>query len=81
MASYESAYDKSITDFLTQAHNRAFFDDYLLDTVRQSRKYGEIFSVGVTEYADTDDSVSLVKRADNALLLAKQRGKNRVEFL
>lgn len=171
MSSYESVYDKSITDALTNTHNRAFFDDYLDDTITQYRKYGESFciaildidnfksfndtyghpvgdlvlqktcqaiqdairktdvlsrfggeeftivlksasiqearavaekvrrrvhdnaiaydgedlrisiSIGVAECSATDDSASLVKRADNALLLAKQRGKNRVESL
>lgn len=169
--SYESVYDKSITDFLTKVRNRAFFDDYLHDMIRQSRKYSEKFSVvmldidnfksfndtyghlvgdlvlqktcqkiqesirktdilsrfggeeftiickatslhdtlviaekvrsgvdsniisnegkdlhitvsiGVTGFSGEDDSNSLIKRVDNALLLAKERGKNRVEYL
>jgi diguanylate cyclase (GGDEF)-like protein len=49
MNSYESAYDKSITDALTQVRNRAFFDDYLRDTTEHSRKYGEIFSVAILD--------------------------------
>lgn len=171
ISSYESAYDRSITDFLTNTHNRAFFDDYLRDTIKQSKKYGEIFSiamldidnfksfndsyghpvgdlvlrktcqaisdsirktdilsrfggeeftiilkaaskkealaiaekirscveknavsheggelrvtisVGVTEFSKTDEAGGLIKRVDDALLLAKQRGKNRVECL
>ncbi len=171
MSSYEAVYDKSITDFLTQTRNRAFFDDYLHDTIIQSKKYNEKFcvimldidnfktfndqyghpvgdlvlqntcktiqevirktdilsrfggeeftvickgssiecalaiaekiragvdsntilhegrelhitvSVGVTEFTGSDNSASLVKRVDDALLLAKQNGKNRVESL
>jgi diguanylate cyclase (GGDEF)-like protein len=169
MRSYESAYDRSITDPLTQARNRAFFDEYLRDTADQARKYGEIFSVaildidgfkvfndtyghpvgdlvlktttktiqetirktdilcrfggeeftlifkatcledalvitekiraaveksvlehegkklsitislGVTEFSIRDDAAAIVARADQALLKAKQSGKNRVE--
>lgn len=169
MNSYESAYDKSITDALTQVRNRAFFDEYLRDTTEHSQKYGESFSVaildiddfkkfndtyghpvgdlvlkattkaiqdtirktdilcrfggeeftlifkatglvnamiitekiraaversvleyegkklsitislGVTEFQSRDSATALVVRADQALLLAKQSGKNRVE--
>ncbi len=49
MSSYESAYDKSITDSLTQVRNRSFFDEYLRDTVEQSRKYGETFSLAILD--------------------------------
>lgn len=167
--SYESAYDKSITDSLTQARNRAFFDEYLRDTTEHSRKYDETFSLaildidnfkafndtyghpvgdlvlkettktiqetirktdilcrfggeeftlifnatcladalviaekirstveknalvhegkklfitislGVTEFQKRDDDAALVQRADQALLRAKQSGKNRVK--
>ncbi len=49
MSSYESVYDKSITDPLTQARNRAFFDEYLRDTLEQARKYGETFSVVILD--------------------------------
>lgn len=171
MTNYEAVYDKSITDFLTQVRNRAFFDDYLQDTIIQSKKYGEKFcvvmldidnfksfndkyghqvgdlvlqktcrtiqdvirktdilsrfggeeftvickassikdgliiaekiragvdgsaithehqelhitiSVGVTEFSRGDNSENLIKRVDDALLKAKQRGKNRIESL
>ncbi len=171
MSNYEAVYDKSITDFLTQARNRAFFDDYLHDTIIQSKKYGEKFcivmldidnfktfndkyghpvgdlvlqktcrtiqdiirktdilsrfggeeftvickaasiedgliiaekiragvdgntvihegkelhltvSVGVTEFSGRDNVSTLTKRVDDALLKAKQNGKNRVEYL
>lgn len=169
MISYESAYDKSITDPLTHVRNRAFFDEYLRDTAEQANKYGETFSVaildidnfkafndtyghpvgdlvlktttrtiqetirktdilcrfggeeftlifktirledalvitekiraaveksslehegrklsitisiGLTEFQSRDDPTALVKRADQALLRAKERGKNRIE--
>ncbi|MDR0777701.1 MAG: GGDEF domain-containing protein, partial [Azonexus sp.] len=36
------------------------------------------FSAGVTEFADTDDQASAMKRADGAMYQAKQAGKNRV---
>ncbi len=49
MVSYESAYDKSITDPLTHVRNRAFFDEYLRDTTEQARKYGETFSVAILD--------------------------------
>jgi diguanylate cyclase (GGDEF)-like protein len=49
MSSYESAYDKSITDPLTQVRNRAFFDEYLRDTAEQARTYGEKFSVAILD--------------------------------
>ncbi len=49
MTSYESVYDRSITDGLTQARNRAFFDEYLRDTIEQARKYGETFSVAILD--------------------------------
>lgn len=49
MNSYESAYDKSITDSLTQVRNRAFFDEYLRDTAEHSSKYGETFSVAILD--------------------------------
>lgn len=49
MSSYDSVYDKSITDALTQARNRAFFDEYLRDTVEHARKYGETFSVAILD--------------------------------
>lgn len=49
MSSYESAYDKSITDPLTQTRNRAFFDEYLRDTSEQARKYGETFCVAILD--------------------------------
>lgn len=49
MNSYDSAYNKSITDALTQVRNRAFFDEYLRDTVEQARKYGETFSVAILD--------------------------------
>ncbi len=49
MVSYESVYDRSITDGLTQARNRAFFDEYLRDTIEQARKYGETFSVAILD--------------------------------
>lgn len=38
-------------------------------------------SFGVTEFVARDDSNSLLKRVDDALYLAKQRGRNRVETL
>lgn len=47
MNSYESAYDKSITDALTHARNRAFFDEYLRDSTEQAHKYAETFSVAI----------------------------------
>lgn len=170
MMSYESAYDKSITDPLTHVRNRAFFDEYLRDTTEQANKYGETFSlaildidnfkafndtyghpvgdlvlktttrtiqetirktdilcrfggeeftlifkpirledaivitekiraaveksileqegrklsitvsIGLTEFQSRDDSTSLVNSADQALLRAKESGKNRVEY-
>ncbi len=49
MNSYESVYDRSITDSLTQVRNRAFFDEYLRDTAEQARKYGETFSVAILD--------------------------------
>jgi len=49
ITSYESVYDKSITDSLTQVRNRAFFDEYLRDTAEQARKYGETFSVAILD--------------------------------
>ncbi len=49
MSSYESVYDKSITDALTQVRNRSFFDEYLRDTAEQARKYGETFSVAILD--------------------------------
>lgn len=36
------------------------------------------FSAGVTEFTDTDDQASAIKRADGAMYQAKQAGKNRV---
>ncbi len=38
-------------------------------------------SFGVTEFVPQDDSNSLLKRVDDALYLAKERGRNRVEVL
>ena len=39
-------------------------------------------SFGVAEFnADTDNSESIIKRADNALYLAKEKGRNRVESI
>ncbi|MBN1499974.1 MAG: GGDEF domain-containing protein [Spirochaetes bacterium] len=52
MNSYESAYARSITDPLTQIHNRAFFDEYLRDTVEHARKYGEPFCVAILDIDD-----------------------------
>ena len=49
MTSYESVYDKSITDPLTQIRNRAFFDEYLRNAWEQARKYGETFSVAILD--------------------------------
>lgn len=49
MSSFESIYDKSITDPLTQTRNRAFFDEYLRDTLEQARKYGEPFCVAILD--------------------------------
>lgn len=47
--SYESAYDKSITDPLTQTRNRAFFDEYLHETLDHARINGETFSVAILD--------------------------------
>jgi len=38
-------------------------------------------SIGVTEYADTDSVSNLVKRADHAMYIAKQKGRNRIAYL
>lgn len=45
-------------------------------------KAGEVTaSFGVTAFVQQDDSNSLLKRVDDALYLAKERGRNRVETL
>ncbi|MDZ7830717.1 MAG: diguanylate cyclase [Desulfobacterales bacterium] len=38
-------------------------------------------SIGVTEYTDTDSVSDLVKRADRAMYIAKQNGRNRIAHL
>ena len=38
-------------------------------------------SIGVTEYADTDSVSNLVKRADHAMYIAKQKGRNCIAYL
>jgi len=38
-------------------------------------------SIGVTEYSDTDSVSNLVKRADHAMYIAKQKGRNRIAYL
>ncbi|MEE9493987.1 MAG: GGDEF domain-containing protein [Gammaproteobacteria bacterium] len=44
------------------------------------KNYGTItISMGIAEYSNNDDPSSIIKRADTALYLAKERGRNRVE--
>ena len=38
-------------------------------------------SFGITEYVDTDNIQSIFKRCDDALYIAKQNGRNRIEIL
>jgi diguanylate cyclase (GGDEF)-like protein len=53
----------------------------VLENVRQHQmeKVGGVtISLGITEYRSNDDYDSIVKRADEALYLAKQRGRNQM---
>ncbi len=52
MRSYESAYDKSITDPLTLVRNRAFFDEYLHEAIDQAYVRGEPFSLAILDIDD-----------------------------
>ncbi len=48
----------------------------------EHKKAGNITaSFGVSEYKEGDTSESLFKRADEALYLAKEKGRNKVEFI
>lgn len=52
MRSYESAYDKSITDPLTLVRNRAFFDEYLRDAIDKTCMQCEPFSLAILDIDD-----------------------------
>lgn len=53
----------------------------VIETYRFDKVNIVTLSFGVTDFAPRDDSNSLLKRVDQALYMAKARGKNRVEFM
>ena len=51
----------------------------LIDTSDENKTYGHVtISIGVAAISAEDDSDSIIKRADKALYLAKQSGRNMV---
>jgi len=52
-----------------------------LHSSKKLRKYGVNISLGVTSYIERDNMERMIKRADKALYVSKEKGRNRVSFM
>jgi diguanylate cyclase (GGDEF)-like protein len=50
----------------------------IIETDTQLKEYAVTISIGMVSYAEIDTEESLMRKADKALYLAKENGRNRV---